>query len=83
MLSELDVIELRVAVDSWESGTVATVLEVRSDSVLAEVADAKGRTLDTVVVPLAAIAPARSADISGHSRMSEDVLAADTHESTA
>ena len=83
MLSELDVIELRVAVDSWQPGTVATVLEVRSDSVLAEVADADGRTLDTVVVPLAAIAPSESADISGRPRMSEDVHAADTDESAA
>ena len=36
MLKPLDVIELRVAVDSWEQGTVATVLEVAPDSVLAD-----------------------------------------------
>ena len=52
MLKPLDVIELRVAVDSWESGTVATVLEVATDSVLAEVSDDDGRTLDVLTVPL-------------------------------
>jgi hypothetical protein len=52
MFKPLDVIKLRVAVDSWEAGTVATVLEVATDSVLAEVSDGDGRTLDVLTVPV-------------------------------
>jgi hypothetical protein len=61
VLKPLDVIELRVAVDSWEAGTVATVLEVAPDSVLAEVADSEGRTLEVVTVPLEAAGPVEGA----------------------
>lgn len=63
MLKPLDVIELRVAVDSWEAGTVATVLEVSADSVLAEVADADGRTLETLTVPLDAVVRLEGEDV--------------------
>jgi hypothetical protein len=52
MFKPRDLIELRVAVDSWEAGTVATVLEVASDSVLAEIADEDGRRLDVLTVPV-------------------------------
>ena len=52
MLKPLDVIALRVAVDSWEPGTVATVLEVAPGSVLAEVSDDDGRTLDILTIPV-------------------------------
>jgi len=52
MFQPLDVIELRVAVDAWEPGTVATVVEVAPGSVLAEVADDDGRTLAVVTVPV-------------------------------
>ena len=52
MLKALDVIELRVAVDSWEPGTIATVLEVAPGSVLAEVSDDDGRTLDILAIPV-------------------------------
>jgi Domain of unknown function (DUF4926) len=55
MLKPLDVIELRVAVDAWEAGTVATVLETRPDSVLAEVSDDDGRTLAIITVPSDAV----------------------------
>lgn len=51
MLKPLDVVELRVGVDSWEAGTTGTVLEVAGDSVLVEVSDRDGRTLDTLAVP--------------------------------
>lgn len=51
MLKPLDVIELRVGVDSWEPGTVATVLEVAPGSVLAEVSDDDGRTIDILTIP--------------------------------
>lgn len=58
-LKPLDVIELRVAVDAWEAGTIATVLETRPDSVLAEVADEDGRTRDVITVPLDAARKSR------------------------
>ena len=54
MLKPLDVIELRVAVDSWQEGTIATVLEVAPASVLAEVADENGTTLEILTVPVEA-----------------------------
>lgn len=57
MLKPLDVIELRVAVDDWQQGTIATELEVAPESVLAEVADEDGRTLDVLMVPLEAATP--------------------------
>lgn len=52
MMKPLDVIELRVAVDAWQAGTVATVLEVLPGSVLAEIADEDGRTLEVLTVPV-------------------------------
>ncbi len=52
MLKPLDVIELRVPVDSWEAGTIATVLEASTDTVLAEISDDNGRTLEILTVPL-------------------------------
>jgi hypothetical protein len=52
MFEPLDVIELRVAVGGWEAGTIATVLEAGGDSVLAEVADEDGRTLEIIAVPV-------------------------------
>ena len=63
MLKELDVIELRVAVDAWEAGTVATVLEVATDSVLVEIANEDGRTLDVLTVPNGAAAPLDARDV--------------------
>jgi hypothetical protein len=62
MFKPLDVIELAVAIDSWEAGTVATVLEVSPDSLLAEVADGEGRTLDVLTVPIDAARPAAQKD---------------------
>jgi hypothetical protein len=51
----LDVVEFRVATDSWESGTVGTVVELSRDRVLVEVSDAAGRTLDPVSLPRDAV----------------------------
>lgn len=51
MLHPLDVITLRVEVDAWEAGTLATVLEVTEETVLAEVSDESGRSLDIITVP--------------------------------
>jgi hypothetical protein len=78
MVSELDVIELRVAVDAWEAGTLATVLEVRSDTVLAEVADSHGRTLDTLVVPIDAARWVKPGTSSKRPETSQDVPVAET-----
>ena len=55
MLKPLDVVELRVGVDSWEAGTTGTVLEVTGDSALVEISDEQGRTVDTVGAPLDAL----------------------------
>ena len=52
MLKPLDVIELRVGVDSWQAGTTGTVLEVAADSALVEIADEHGRTLSTIAIPV-------------------------------
>lgn len=72
MLKPLDVIQLRTVVDGWDAGTVATVLEVASESVLAEVADDAGRTLDVLTVPLDAV---KLTSVTGRPKTSQDVPA--------
>jgi hypothetical protein len=66
MLKPLDVIEFLVAVESWEAGTTATVLEIRDASVLAEVSDESGRTLEILAVPLDAV---KRIDMTDQSRL--------------
>jgi hypothetical protein len=51
MLELLDAVELKVATDSWEAGTIGTVVDVSSDRLLVEVSDEQGRTLDLVSLP--------------------------------
>lgn len=70
MFQPLDVIELRVAVDAWEAGTVGTVLEVADGTVLAEIADERGGTLEVLTIPVEAVrsvsaedGPERSHDV--------------------
>lgn len=75
MLKPLDVIELRVAVDAWDAGTIATVLDVAPGSVLAEVADADGRTLETLVVPVEAARRLEPQDGPRRPKTSQDVPA--------
>jgi hypothetical protein len=75
MLRPLDVIELRVAVDAWEAGTIATVLEVAPASVLAEVSDEDGRTLDVLTVPLEAASRVEGEDVRRSPKRSQDVPA--------
>ena len=76
MFQPLDVIELRVAVDSWEAGTVATVLEVADGSLLAEVADEHGRTLEVLTVPVEAARVGSAEDVPGRPRTSSDLPSA-------
>ncbi len=73
MLKPLDVIELRVAVGAWEAGTVATVLEVLPGSVLAEVADEDGRTLEVLTVPVDAARPLDLDGVSKRPKTTQDV----------
>jgi Domain of unknown function (DUF4926) len=47
----LDVVELMVATGSWAAGTVGTVVDVTDVSVLVEINDDDGRTLDVVSLP--------------------------------
>jgi hypothetical protein len=73
MLKPLDVIQLRVTVDAWDAGTVATVLEATADRVLAEVADDDGRTLDVISVPTDAATRIDSDDGARPLRTSSDI----------
>jgi hypothetical protein len=75
MLKPLDVIELRTVVAGWEAGTIATVLECGPDSVLAEVADDDGRTLDVVTVPADAALLVADEDVRGRPETSRNVPA--------
>jgi hypothetical protein len=83
MVSELDVIELRVAIDAWEAGMIATVLEAGADTVLAEVADADGRTLETLVVPIEAVRRVERGDVSKRPKPSQAVPTSDRRKSAA
>jgi hypothetical protein len=47
----LDVVELMVATGSWAAGTVGTIVEATDASVLVEISDEDGRTLDLVSLP--------------------------------
>jgi len=66
MLKPLDIVELRVAVDSWEAGTTATVLEVAEASALLEVSDENGRALEILTAPLEAV---KRLDVPDQSRL--------------
>jgi len=66
MLKPLDIVELRVAVDSWEAGTIATVLEVAEASALLEVSDENGRALEILTAPLEAV---KRLDVPDQSRL--------------
>jgi hypothetical protein len=63
----LDVVELMVATDSWEAGTIGTVVDLSSDRVLVEVTDDQGRTLDVVSLPPDAV---RRLDVPDQERLS-------------
>jgi hypothetical protein len=67
MLELLDAVELKVATDSWEAGTIGTVVDVSSDRLLVEVSDEQGRTLDLVSLPPDAV---RRLDVPDQERLS-------------
>ncbi len=75
MLKPLDVIEFRTVVAGWEAGTIATVLESAPDTVLAEVSDENGRTLDVVTVPVDAAVLVEDEDVPGRPETSRNVPA--------
>jgi hypothetical protein len=52
----LDVVELRAESGRWPAGTTGTILEVRDDTTLVEIADDRGHMLDLLTVPAAALA---------------------------
>ncbi len=59
-ISEHDVVVLGDAVGAWPSGTAGTVVGVYGDVALIEIADAGGRTLDAVQVPVSQLEVKRS-----------------------
>jgi hypothetical protein len=52
-ISEHDVVVLREPVESWPAGTTGAVVSVYDDTLLVEIADSEGKTLDTIRVPAA------------------------------
>lgn len=58
--AEHDVVALRVPTGAWPAGTKGAVVSVYWDAVLVEIADADGRTRDTLTIPTGLLArPAR------------------------
>ena len=50
-ISEHDVVVLREPVGSWPAGTTGAVVSVYADTLLVEITDDDGKTLDTIQVP--------------------------------
>jgi hypothetical protein len=75
VISELDVIELRLPVGDWDAGTRGTVHEVRSDALLVEIADEDGVTRDLITVPVNAASVVWSMDEHRRSETPQDVSA--------
>ena len=50
-ISEHDVVVLREPVGTWPAGTTGAVVSVYDDTLLVEITDADGKTLDTILVP--------------------------------
>jgi hypothetical protein len=51
----LDVVELVVDSGRWGAGTMGTVLEASKDSLLVEIDDEQGHSLDFIVLPGSAV----------------------------
>jgi hypothetical protein len=75
VIAELDVVELRLPVGSWNVGTRGTVHEVRPDALLVEIADEDGVTRDLITVPVDAARVVWSMDEHRGSEPSENVPA--------
>ena len=54
-ISEHDVVVLREPIAGWPAGTTGAVISLYGDTVLVEIADPRGRTLDTIRVPTATL----------------------------
>lgn len=50
-ISEHDVVVLREHVGTWPAGTTGSVISVYDDTLLVEITNADGKTLDTIQVP--------------------------------
>jgi hypothetical protein len=50
-IREHDVVVLRGGVGAWPAGTTGAVISLYGRTVLVEITDADGRTLDTIQVP--------------------------------
>jgi hypothetical protein len=54
----LGVVELRVDVGRWPTGTIGVVVEIDPERALVEISDDRGHGLDFIAVPHDALAPA-------------------------
>jgi hypothetical protein len=52
-ISEHDVVVLREPVGAWPAGTTGAVISAYDDTLLVEITDPSGKTLDTIHVPAA------------------------------
>jgi hypothetical protein len=52
-ISEHDVFVLRSPVGAWPAGTTGSVISAYDDTLLVEITDPSGKTLDTIHVPAA------------------------------
>jgi hypothetical protein len=59
-ISEHDVVVLREPVGAWPAGTTGAVVSVYDDALLVEIADADGKTLDTIRVPVSRLSVKRT-----------------------
>lgn len=59
-ISEHDVVALRTPVGGWPAGTTGAVVSAYDDTLLVEVTDGEGKTVDTIQVPAAQLAIKRS-----------------------
>ena len=78
VIAELDVIELRLPVGTWDAGTRGTVHEVRSDALLVEISDEDGVTRDLITVPVDAARDVWSMDEHRSSETSQGATASRT-----
>lgn len=59
-ISEHDVVLLRDPVGAWPAGTTGAAISVYDDTVLVEITDRDGKTLDTIQVPTSRLSVKRT-----------------------